>query len=104
MIKKKAKLHLDERQNTIIENAFFYCNPPELSRNKKKERPPVHEYVRAMVHPLHLAEISVSSLLRSRSFYTSATLLLNNLSTALPRALCQNARQYPQALSPSSLG
>ena len=49
MIKKKAKMHLDERQNTMIQNAFFYCNPPEVARAKRKERPPLHEYLRALL-------------------------------------------------------
>ena len=32
MMRKKAVQNLDSRQLTLIENAFFYCNPPEKQK------------------------------------------------------------------------
>ena len=37
MMRKKAVQNLDSRQLTLIENAFFYCNPPE--KQKVRARP-----------------------------------------------------------------
>ena len=31
-MRKKAVQNLDSRQLTLIENAFFYCNPPERQK------------------------------------------------------------------------
>ena len=31
-MRKKAVQNLDSRQMTLIENAFFYCNPPERQK------------------------------------------------------------------------
>ena len=31
-MRKKAVQSLDSRQLTLIENAFFYCNPPERQK------------------------------------------------------------------------
>ena len=50
MMRKKAALHLDGRYNTMIENAYYYCNPPEVSREVKKERPPMHQYIRRLLY------------------------------------------------------
>ena len=32
MMRKKSVQTLDSRQLTLIENAFFYCNPPEKQK------------------------------------------------------------------------
>ena len=32
MMRKKAVQNLDSRQLTLIENAFFYCNPPDRQK------------------------------------------------------------------------
>ena len=50
MLRKKNKLHLDSRYNTMIENAFYYCNPPEYKREEIKRRPPQHEYMRKLLY------------------------------------------------------
>ena len=49
-MRKRLALHLDSRYNTMIENAFYYCNPPEVSREVKKERPPMHQYIRKILY------------------------------------------------------
>ncbi|XP_078385093.1 regulator of nonsense transcripts 2-like isoform X2 [Oculina patagonica] len=50
MMRKKAVQNLDSRQLTLIENAFFYCNPPERQKVSQKERPPLHEYIRKLLY------------------------------------------------------
>ena len=49
-MRKKSALHLDARYNTMIENAFYYCNPPEYKREEAKQRPPQHEYIRRLLY------------------------------------------------------
>ena len=49
-MRKKAALHLDSRYATIIENAYYYSNPPEVKQEAKKERPPMHEYIRKLLY------------------------------------------------------
>ncbi|GIY54489.1 regulator of nonsense transcripts 2 [Caerostris extrusa] len=50
MMRKKAVLSIDSRYTTMIENAFYYCNPPEVAPMVKKERPPLHEYIRKLLY------------------------------------------------------
>eukprot|EP00039_Didymoeca_costata_P008053 m.107377 g.107377 ORF g.107377 m.107377 type:complete len:1229 (-) comp13926_c0_seq3:2125-5811(-) len=47
---KRTALHLDERQNAIIDNAILYCNPPDTPRLATKVRPPIHEYLRFLLY------------------------------------------------------
>ncbi|XP_070557491.1 regulator of nonsense transcripts 2-like isoform X2 [Ptychodera flava] len=63
MMRKKSKLHLNERQNTMVENAFFYCNPPDVKQEVKKVRPPMHEYIRKLLYK-DLAKLNVEKILR----------------------------------------
>ncbi|XP_044016456.1 regulator of nonsense transcripts 2 [Aphidius gifuensis] len=51
MMRKKAVTALDSRYVTIIENAYYYVNPPEtISGSTKKERPPIHEFIRKLLY------------------------------------------------------
>ncbi|CAH1784230.1 unnamed protein product [Owenia fusiformis] len=50
MMRKKTALHLSSRYNTMIENAFYYSNPPEIAPIEKKVRPPMHEYIRKLLY------------------------------------------------------
>ncbi|XP_071041513.1 regulator of nonsense transcripts 2 isoform X3 [Parasteatoda tepidariorum] len=50
MMRKKSVLSLDSRYTTMIENAFYYCNPPEVAPIVKVERPPMHEYIRKLLY------------------------------------------------------
>ena len=50
MMRKKAALHLDSRYATMIENAYYYSNPPEAKLETRKERPPMHEYIRKLLY------------------------------------------------------
>ncbi|XP_022098777.1 regulator of nonsense transcripts 2-like [Acanthaster planci] len=49
MMRKRSKLHLNERHSTMVENTFFYCNPPEVKQVEKKERPVIHQYIRKLI-------------------------------------------------------
>ncbi|XP_072181831.1 regulator of nonsense transcripts 2-like [Diadema setosum] len=49
MMRKKSKMVLGERHNTMVDNAFFYCNPPEVTKIERKVRPPMHEYIRKLL-------------------------------------------------------
>ncbi|CAF0868258.1 unnamed protein product [Didymodactylos carnosus] len=49
LMRKKAVLTLDNRYTTMIENAYYYCNPPENREIEKKIRPPLHEYLRRLL-------------------------------------------------------
>uniref|UniRef100_A0A646QJ82 Regulator of nonsense transcripts 2 n=1 Tax=Hemiscolopendra marginata TaxID=943146 RepID=A0A646QJ82_9MYRI len=50
MMRKKTVLALDSRYVTMIENAYYYCNPPEAPQSVKKDRPPMHEYIRRLLY------------------------------------------------------
>lgn len=50
MMRKKAVQALDSRYTTMIENAFYYCNPPETPMSVKKVRPPLQDYIRKLLY------------------------------------------------------
>lgn len=43
-------MHLDARYVTMVENAYYYCNPPPAEKAVKKKRPPLQEYVRKLLY------------------------------------------------------
>ncbi|KAL5014942.1 hypothetical protein ScPMuIL_009212 [Solemya velum] len=63
MMRKKAALHLDSRYDTMIENAYYYCNPPDAQQITKKERPPMHEYIRKLLYK-DLSKVTTEKVLR----------------------------------------
>ncbi|KAG4098015.1 ARM repeat-containing protein [Neocallimastix lanati (nom. inval.)] len=50
MMRKKAKQHIDNRQNLLIENAYYQCNPPEKIIKPAKQRSPIELYIRKMIY------------------------------------------------------
>lgn len=51
MMRKKTVKAFDPRYNTMIENAYFYVNPPDTGPDTaKKERPPMHQYIRKLLY------------------------------------------------------
>jgi regulator of nonsense transcripts 2 len=48
--RKKSALHLDERQNTMLENAYYQCDPPERTAVEAKERSPMLLYIRHLFY------------------------------------------------------
>ena len=35
---------------TMIENAYFYSNPPDATQTARTERPPMHNYIRRLLY------------------------------------------------------
>ncbi|XP_014679129.1 PREDICTED: LOW QUALITY PROTEIN: regulator of nonsense transcripts 2-like, partial [Priapulus caudatus] len=63
MMRKKSVMHMDSRHVTMIENAFYYCNPPEVQRSQEKVRPPMHEYIRRLIYK-DLSKVTIEKVLR----------------------------------------
>ncbi|XP_064604775.1 regulator of nonsense transcripts 2-like isoform X2 [Liolophura sinensis] len=63
MMRKKAALHLDGRYITMIENAYYYSNPPDTPQLVRKERPPLHEYMRKLLYK-ELSKTTTEKVLR----------------------------------------
>lgn len=65
MRKKQAAVSMDNRYSIMIENAFYYCNPPESRQQAeaKKVRNPMHEYVKKILYK-DLNKLCVEKILR----------------------------------------
>ncbi|XP_041348866.1 regulator of nonsense transcripts 2-like isoform X2 [Gigantopelta aegis] len=63
MMRKKVALHLGTRYTTMIENAYFYSNPPDVQEIKRKVRPPIHEYIRKLLYK-DLSKVTTEKVLR----------------------------------------
>lgn len=62
-MRKKTAIHLDARYATMIENAFFYSNPPESRPEMRSQRPPMHDYIRKLLYK-DLSKTTVEKVLR----------------------------------------
>lgn len=62
-MRKKVALHMDSRYSTMIENAYYYSNPPEVKHEAKKELPPMHGYIRRLLYK-DLNRMSIEKVLR----------------------------------------
>ena len=47
---RKKALAMDGRYSIMIENAFYYCNPPENKQAETKVRSPIHEYIKKLLY------------------------------------------------------
>uniref|UniRef100_G3UN69 Regulator of nonsense transcripts 2 n=1 Tax=Loxodonta africana TaxID=9785 RepID=G3UN69_LOXAF len=63
MMRKKQAMHLDARYVTMVENAYYYCNPPLAEKTVKKKRPPLQEYVRKLLYK-DLSKVTTEKVLR----------------------------------------
>ncbi|GFO15395.1 regulator of nonsense transcripts 2-like [Plakobranchus ocellatus] len=63
MMRKRSAMTLEARYETMIENAFYYSNPPEVQATVRKERPPMHEYIRKLLYK-DLSKVTVEKVLR----------------------------------------
>lgn len=63
MMRKKSALHLESRYTTMIENAFYYSNPPDTQQSAQKIRPPMHEYIRKLLYK-DLSKVTTEKVLR----------------------------------------
>ena len=50
MMKLKNSRNLDARQSLLLESAFYAARPPERTAARRKQRPPLREYMRHLVH------------------------------------------------------
>lgn len=50
MRKKQAAMSMDSRYTIMIENAFYYCNPPDNKNVEKKVKSPLHEYIKKILY------------------------------------------------------
>ncbi|SCV73578.1 BQ2448_7504 [Microbotryum intermedium] len=48
--RKKAAMHLDQRQITMLENAYYQCDPPDRPAIPPKERTPMQLYIRHLIY------------------------------------------------------
>lgn len=63
MMRKKAVMALDSRYVTMIENAYYFVNPPDSTMSSKKERPPEHEFIRKILYQ-DLMKTNIDKILR----------------------------------------
>ena len=50
MRRKQANSHLDHRQNVLLENAFYICNPPERVARKEVKMSPTQSFIQHLLH------------------------------------------------------
>nr|XP_031861440.1 uncharacterized protein CI109_003044 [Kwoniella shandongensis]KAA5528512.1 hypothetical protein CI109_003044 [Kwoniella shandongensis] len=50
MRRKQGTQHLDNRQQVMLENAFYMCNPPERVAREVTELPPMNSFVQHLLH------------------------------------------------------
>ena len=50
MLRKKTMMSLDSRYSTMIENAYYSVSPPDSPQEARKERPPLHQYIRKLLY------------------------------------------------------
>ncbi|KAI8834313.1 armadillo-type protein [Chytridium lagenaria] len=78
MLRKKGVQNLDSRQALLIDNAYYSCNPPEMSLAAVKERLPLELYIRKLLYS-DLSRRSVDKVikqLRKMNWEDSVTKLL----------------------------
>lgn len=63
MMRKKQAMHLDARYVTMVENAYYYCNPPPVEKTIRKKRPPLQEYIRKLLYK-DLSKVTTEKVLR----------------------------------------
>ncbi|XP_056604924.1 regulator of nonsense transcripts 2 isoform X2 [Triplophysa dalaica] len=63
MMRKKQAQHLDVRYVTMVENAYYYCNPPPMEKTVRKKRPPLQEYIRKLLYK-DLSKVTTEKVLR----------------------------------------
>uniref|UniRef100_A0A9J7Y2P1 Regulator of nonsense transcripts 2 n=1 Tax=Cyprinus carpio carpio TaxID=630221 RepID=A0A9J7Y2P1_CYPCA len=63
MMRKKQAQHLDGRYVTMVENAYYYCNPPPMEKTVRRKRPPLQEYIRKLLYK-DLSKVTTEKVLR----------------------------------------
>lgn len=62
-MRKKQAMHLDARYVTMVENAYYYCNPPPVEKTVRKKRPPLQEYIRKLLYK-DLSKVTTEKVLK----------------------------------------
>jgi regulator of nonsense transcripts 2 len=62
-MRKKQASTLDNRYIIMIENAFYYCNPPENKGIERNALSPLHEYIKKILYK-DLNKLCVEKILR----------------------------------------
>jgi len=63
MKRKMDATHLSGQERAMLQNAFYYCNPPDRPAIQQKERSPMDQFIRKMIY-LDLSKKNVSSVLK----------------------------------------
>lgn len=50
LLRKKKVQHLDGRQRSLVENALYYANPPEVSQISVVQQPPMQRYIKKLIY------------------------------------------------------
>lgn len=50
MRRKQGTSHLDNRQNVMLENAFYMCNPPERVAREVVQLSPIQSFIQHLLH------------------------------------------------------
>ena len=63
MQRKMNATHLPGQERAMLQNAFYYCNPPDRPAIEPKQRPPMEQYIRKLIY-LDLSKRTVSGVLK----------------------------------------
>jgi regulator of nonsense transcripts 2 len=61
--RKMSATHLSGQEHAMLQNAFYYCNPPERPGIQQKERGPMEMFIRKMIY-LDLSKKTVPAVLK----------------------------------------
>ncbi|TFY71699.1 hypothetical protein EVG20_g1301 [Dentipellis fragilis] len=63
MKRKQSMQHFDQRQQLMLENAYYQANPPERAPRQEKERSPIELFVRHLIYDV-LAKKTIDKVLK----------------------------------------
>ena len=108
-MRKRALLSLDSRYNTMIENAFYYSNPPVNQNVVREVLPPKYEFIKRILYKdLNKAStekvrlMAVNSYQLSSLYFTPPLHPLSPSPSSLPLSIL-SFPLHPLFPSPSSL-
>ncbi|KAF4563394.1 hypothetical protein EYR36_003837 [Pleurotus pulmonarius] len=63
MKRKQSMQHFDQREQMLLENAYYQCNPPERAPRQEKERTPMESFIRHLIYDV-LAKRTIDKVLK----------------------------------------